>query len=158
MNGNHSYQLSVGRSLESQIASIDFVIETLKDWNRAFGGDLDLLFILSVISQSQLPKPSFRESSNSEDARKGVKITPISVSHIARTTGIPRQTVRRKLELLRHAGFVRWLSGGGWTVIYDRKTRGAKQDLTGLQERLVNRIVNFNAVVRQSRRTSFNKT
>jgi DNA-binding transcriptional regulator YhcF (GntR family) len=156
MNENHSYQLSAGRSLESQIASIDFVVETLKDWNRAFGGDLDLLFILSVISHSQLPKP-FRESSNSDDARKGVKITPISVSQIARTTGIPRQTVRRKLEFLRQSGFVHWLSGG-WAVIHDRKTRGAKQDLTGLQERLVNRIVKFNAVARQSRRMSFNKT
>jgi hypothetical protein len=155
MTGNHSRQLSVGRSLESQRASIDFVCETLQDWNRAFGGDLDLLFILSVISQSQLPKQS-RESSNSDDARSGVKITPISVSQIARATGIPRQTVRRKLELLWRSGFVHCLAGG-WTANYDRKMRGAKQDLTGLQERLLKRIVKFNAVVRQSRRTCFHK-
>lgn len=82
----------------------------LIECRRVFDGDLDQLVILSVIGERMLTKDRSRGLTYSE-FREGKRAAGISrrinAQSIAEYTGIPRETVRRKINGLIDRGWVK---------------------------------------------------
>jgi DNA-binding IclR family transcriptional regulator len=55
-------------------------------------------------------------------------------------TAIPRQTVRRKLELLEQRGWIARLDDGTWTLVYDGGASKARAGLSEVDRRGIDRI------------------
>lgn len=73
-----------------------------------FGGDLDRMLVLAVIGLRTLPARRVDGLSYAEfQAGQTVdRPSPINVQSIAETSGIPRETVRRKVRELESAGWI----------------------------------------------------
>lgn len=83
--------------------------ELLVSLRRLFGGDLDLMLVLAVIGTRTMGRD--RLGGLSYDAllaldRPPSALDPINLQSIADYSGIPRETVRRKLQDLQRAGWV----------------------------------------------------
>jgi hypothetical protein len=87
-----------------------------------FGGDLDAMLVLLSVSlgviSNDWPAALFDEVPESRNARL------TNTQSIADTTGIPRESVRRKLAAMRAKGWVRRNESGNW-----EPTRQAAADL-----------------------------
>ena len=77
---------------------------------EAFGGDLDLFLILAIIGDRSFSarKVDPRLSLDSWQANDRPLVAPedINIRSIAHFSGIPRETVRRKLDVLVEKGWV----------------------------------------------------
>jgi len=93
-----------------------------------FDGDLDMLLVMAVIGEATLPKHSLPSDFNYGELLRGkgqqVNKQDINTQSIAAFSGIPRETVRRKLERLAAKGWIRRNESGGWSA-----TRVASQEL-----------------------------
>lgn len=87
-----------------QYAFVEFLTAHLTDIARAFDGDLQQPLILAIIGQVRL------RARRHAEATGGVLPPPdalsITASRLADVTGIPRETVRRKLKLLEARGWI----------------------------------------------------
>ena len=86
----------------------DAFCELLVTLRRQFGGDLDRMLVLAVIgsrtlSQSRIDGMCYDRFMESERADEPA---PINLQSIADYSGIPRETVRRKLQDLERAGWI----------------------------------------------------
>lgn len=82
----------------------------LIECRRAFDGDMDQLVILSVIGERMLTQDRSRGLTYSEfrEGKRGAGISRrINAQSIAGYTGIPRETVRRKINGLIDRGWVK---------------------------------------------------
>lgn len=95
---------------------------------QQFEGDLDMLLVMAVIGEATLPKHLLPNDFSYGELLKGkgelVNKQDINTQSIAAFSGIPRETVRRKLERLAEKGWIERNSNGGWTA-----TRKGSQDL-----------------------------
>ena len=82
--------------LHFQYEFVEFFTEHLADLSKTFRGDLQLVLVLAVVGQLHL-----RGLMNDQRTAAG-----ISASRLADVTGVPRETVRRKLESLEKLGLV----------------------------------------------------
>lgn len=87
---------------------VEHFTELLVALRQQFGGDLDRMLVLAVIGMRTLPPQrvegrSFTEFQAGQLAKQP---RPINVQSIAETTGIPRETVRRKVAELEVAGWI----------------------------------------------------
>lgn len=93
-----------------------------------FDGDLDMLLVMAVIGEATLPRHLLPASFSYEQLLQGkgqqVNKHDINTQSIAAYSGIPRETVRRKLDRLADKGWIERNSNGGWTA-----TRKGSQDL-----------------------------
>lgn len=93
-----------------------------------FDGDLDLALILAVIgsrTHNERWTPELEELARMTSAEAGDIIQhPINIQSVADFSGIPRETVRRKVATLREKGWVAREADGRLTV-----TRNAASDL-----------------------------
>lgn len=91
----------------------------LVECRKLFAGDLDQMLILSVIGARTLTADRAR-GVNYEDFLLGRRGNGprgrINTQSIAESTGIPRETVRRKLQLLIDRGWVYRCDEGGFAV------------------------------------------
>ena len=87
---------------------VEFVTEHMLDLSRAFEGDLQQVLVLAVVGQVAL-----HSALRKAQGVPNVAMT-IAASRIADVTGIPRQTVRRKLDALRERGWIEQDSTSGW--------------------------------------------
>ena len=100
---------------------------------REFDGDLDMMLVMAVIGEATLPKHSL--PANFEYGKllegKGLLIAKedINTQSIAAFSGIPRETVCRKLEKLARNGWIERNEAGGWSA-----TRRASSNLHGATE------------------------
>lgn len=108
------------RGLVSQLFEADFLLaqgiwvegflELLVELRRVFGNDLDKVMILSAVGQQMLRDPAAPTLSKETAHRRGS--SPIhserrtNIDALARATGIPRESVRRKVNELQAAGLV----------------------------------------------------
>ena len=126
---------------EYQYRFVEFFTEHLADVSRAFGGDLQQALVLAVLGQVRLR--AVREA-----MARGEALAPplpgdgTTASRIADVTGIPRETVRRKLKALRNKG---WISQGDdrlWRVVADADGSGTpvRRDLGDVDERILSRV------------------
>lgn len=84
---------------------VDGFIRLLSGLRAAFDGDLDSVLILPVIGSAVLPRHKMPTDITSKQFLAG-KIrreltTPLNTHSIAQITGIPRETVRRKISRLQ---------------------------------------------------------
>lgn len=83
--------------------------ELLVTLRRIFGGDLDLMLVLAVIGSRTVPRGRIDRMSYDAFlacARRESEPAPINLQSIADYSGIPRETVRRKVQELQRAGWV----------------------------------------------------
>jgi predicted transcriptional regulator of viral defense system len=109
---------------------VEFLTEHLADVSRAFGGDLQEMLVLAIIGQKQL-----RSAINQQGAE-----TAISASRIADVTGIPRQTVRRKLKSLEARGWITQTPDAAYKLAILAGGSPAKSDLNDVDRRAIERV------------------
>lgn len=97
-----------------QYVFVEFLVEHLTDLSRTFGGDLQQMLLLALIGQRRLR--AIRACSGHGDGVAASQMS-ITASRLADVTGIPRETVRRKLALLRDRGWIEQAADGSWSIL-----------------------------------------
>lgn len=99
---------------------IESLIEFLARLRAAFGGDLDAALILAVIGSAEVPRhkvlPTTTYEKHRSDAGRYDYVSPVNTLSIAEITGVPRETVRRKLLLMEKRGWISRDEKGFWRV------------------------------------------
>ncbi len=134
------------KSIESQFRNryivfqynfVEFLTEHLVDLSRSFKGDLSEMLVLALIGQMTLG----RSIADSKE-RPAVNNRPplITASRLADVSGIPRQTVRRKLKSLETRGWIERSSGSSWMLTVIDGHSAVHQELRELDDRAVARV------------------
>lgn len=99
-----------------QYAFVEFFVEHLADLSRCYGGDFHQIMILAIIGQRRL------QARNECESAGGPKVNAmaISASRLADVTGIPRETVRRKLAVMHAKGWLTQGPDGRWSLAVDQ--------------------------------------
>lgn len=124
-----------------QYRFVEFFVEHLSDVSRAFSGDLQQAMVLAILGQVRLR--AVREAmAGGEPLAAKMQGDGTTASRIADVTGIPRETVRRKLDALRRKGWVVQEEDRLWRIEVDPDGAGAaaRRDLAGVDERALHRI------------------
>lgn len=114
--------------------------EHFADCSRTFKGDLQQVVILALIGQILIEH--YKKSGGDVAEARG-----ISTSRISDLTGIPRQTVRRKLSLLADNGWIEPTVPGSWRMVASDGATKAGKDLAELNTRNLDRISRFLSAV-----------
>jgi Fic family protein len=107
----------------------------LIECRQHFDGDLDLMLVLSVIGERTLPAAGTHAPFDLKDLRDGLvkpAAEPINIQSVAEFSGIPRETVRRKVQELIKRGWIERAPSGNL-----RATRTAAGDLEALTQKTV---------------------
>jgi hypothetical protein len=127
------------RYLDVQYVYVQFMSEHLADCARTFEGDLGQMLILAVIGQSHL---------SAVRAQPGDVVSyGVSALRIADVTGLPRETVRRKLVKLADRG---WVAQGeaGWRLAgAEAMQPQARTDLSEIDRRGLERLARLHAEI-----------
>lgn len=103
-------------------------VELMTVLRHAFGGDLDLMLILAVIGDRRVwqktPKEAVSYDALGQTGLPDSQTVAINTLSIANYTGIPRETVRRKVAALIERGWIEREDNGDL-----RPTRKAADDL-----------------------------
>lgn len=96
---------------------IEALCELLIVLREQFLGDLDLMLILAIISSRAIPARQGQTNDMSyadfiSDHNKDRADQPINIQSIAQCSGIPRETVRRKVNKLEELEFIKRDSQG----------------------------------------------
>jgi hypothetical protein len=118
---------------------VEFLCEHLTDCSRIFGGDLQQMLILAVLGQVHLRDYLDMTPDGTMLPRAIPMDTVITASRLADVTGIPRETVRRKLALLAARGWIEQIADGGWRLAYRDGVSVAKTDLDALDSAAIGR-------------------
>lgn len=116
-----------------QYCLVDFLADQLVETSRRFGGDMEAVVLLALLGQTHLnallaAEAGGRTTSEIPPDRKGM-----TTSRLADASGIPRETVRRKLTSLAGRG---WLDreDGFWHLAMEGQDAVARGDLGELDE------------------------
>jgi hypothetical protein len=124
---------------------IQFFSEHMADVSRTFRGDLQLALILAVVGQAALEQVRDRPVGSVVESDFG----GINASRLADVTGIPRQTVRRKLALMAREGWIAQRADGSWAITVGEHGPKVRRDLAGLDRRGIARIARLTATLHQ---------
>jgi hypothetical protein len=91
-----------------------FMMEHLRNVYREFGGDIALCMVLGEIAHHNarhfmrelLPRSGKDAKTLATDATVASSLRPCNALSIAQASGIPRETVRRKIDKLEKLGWV----------------------------------------------------
>jgi hypothetical protein len=122
-----------------QYAYVQFLTEHLTDCARSFEGDLGQMLVLAILGQSLLQAYARKES----DAAAGA----MGASRIADVSGLPRETVRRKLAKLARRGWVRQIEGGAWVIVRAEGGVPVRTALADLDARGTARLARLHAAI-----------
>jgi hypothetical protein len=128
--GKETLQANFGKLHALHVAALT---RHLVACRRAFDGDLDLFLVLTIIGERSFtprhaPEGMTRDAFHHSPANL-VAPAAINLQSIADFSGIPRETVRRKVALLVERGWVQRGPGGLLTV-----TDAAKNGLRALTD------------------------
>lgn len=126
--------------LDYQYRFVEFFVEHLEDLSRAFRGDLQQMIVLGIIGQVKLRAVRSAIMSGKDPETARAEIAGIGASRIADVTSIPRQTVRRKLELLEQRGWIQRVDDSNWTLAYADGAAAAHEGLSDVDRRSMDRI------------------
>jgi predicted transcriptional regulator len=129
-----------GQYLDYQYRFVEFFVEHLEDLSRAFRGDLQQVMVLAIIGQVRLRAMRSAILAGEDPVAIPPERCAIGASRLADVTAIPRQTVRRKLELLEQRGWIERLDDGTWTLVYDGGASKARAGLSEVDRRGIDRI------------------
>jgi predicted transcriptional regulator len=117
---------------------VEFITEHLADLSRVFRGDLQEMMVLAIIGQLALrARRAALAEPNPADAMRIE--TGISASRLADVTGIPRQTVRRKLKSLEERAWIERAEGASYQLAVKDGDARARQDLSAVDQRSIER-------------------
>lgn len=119
---------------------VEFFTEHLADCSRAFGGDLQEMLVLAIIGQMHLKAHIDAQTNATSSRRANPALPQITASRIADATGIPRETVRRKLKKLADRGWVEKGSAGAWNLVMADTEAEARNGLSDLDSRAITRV------------------
>jgi hypothetical protein len=115
---------------------VQFLAEHLTDCRKTLGGDFDDLMMLAVLGQRFLQA---RQEHEAGDARAAERKW-MSALRIADVTGIPRESVRRKLKRLADRGWITQDPTKGWGMAGTFDVTPARIDLGDLDRRGLERL------------------
>lgn len=122
----------------------------LIECRKQFRGDLDLMLLLAVIGDRTLVAKKVRKSLSFNEFLQGqyVDFQPDAINYqsIAEFTGMPRESVRRKVNELIDIGWVRRTEGGFLVA-----TQKASEDLAPLTEAGILYLVEMSKVLEPAR-------
>lgn len=126
---------------------VQFFVEHLADVSRIFEADLQAVLVLAVVGQMELQariRANFREEGEMPVEFLIGAQPRINATSIAEVTGIPRETVRRKLHILQRRGWITRDGGGLWHMVaIGADVPPARRDLWDLNHRGTERISRF---------------
>ena len=118
---------------------VQFITEHLADCSRVFRGDLQEMLVLAVIGQHAMDEMlGARADKGPRSGGSGM-----SASRIADVTGIPRETVRRKLRSLAGRGWVEQHRSSSWRLVFKDGRSVAGVQLAELDARGIERAEHF---------------
>lgn len=112
---------------------VEFLTEHLSDCCRVFGGDLQEMLVLAIIGQVHMRALLEARPDGTVAPRAISGSAGISASRIADVTGIPRQTVRRKLAKLQNRGWVAPKASGLWILAVRDGVALAREGTDGVE-------------------------
>jgi DNA-binding MarR family transcriptional regulator len=113
---------------------MEFLSQFLADGLRAFGGDLEELMVMAIVGQMHIRGRLDASTAVDGKPTKASARVSISASRISDVTGIPRQTVRRKLEVLERRGWIERDSQATWRLRMEDGRPVAQAGLKALNE------------------------
>lgn len=119
---------------------VELLTTHLSDCSRSFKGDLQQMLLLALIGQVHIEH--YRRHEGDMSAVRG-----LSASRLSDVSGIPRQTVRRKLALLAARDWIEETVPGSWRLRAENGSAKAKSDLSALNGRNQSRLAKFLAAV-----------
>jgi DNA-binding MarR family transcriptional regulator len=124
-----------------QYRVVEFLTEHLADLSREFGGDLQQMLVLAIVGQVHIHRHLRIDGQSSPQNPE----TSISASRIADVTGIPRQTVRRKLAALETRGWIERTPAASYRLVVMDTAQGspARRDLRDVDRRSIDRYANL---------------
>lgn len=139
-----------GQYTHTQYHYVEFLVAHLADCSRNFDGDLQAALVLAVIGQRHLRAALDAAEDGSVSRRASPADPAISASRIADVTGIPRQTVRRKLLGLQRKGWVTQIASGRWHLVQDETGRSAAGMALGtLDARSIERVARLHTALKK---------
>lgn len=126
----------------AQYHFVQFFTEHLVDATRTFGGDLQQVVILAVMGQRHIAASIAPGQPTQQPPSRSANTT-----RIADVTGLPRETVRRKLLRLKACGWVRQTGNGEWELIGPPEDPAARRDLQGIDQRGIARLARLHAAL-----------
>jgi hypothetical protein len=91
---------------------IEFLVAQLIDFRKVFNGDLDELLVYIFVARYYLREERARGQDHQD--QDGYWAAPPTLSRISEFTGIPRETVRRKLIALQNRGLLEKVDHDKW--------------------------------------------
>lgn len=99
---------------------VEGFIRLLSGLRQVFDGDLDSVLILAVVGSAVLPRDRLPKDLAYDDFLTGESrrnlVTPLNTHSISQITGIPRESVRRKLSKLQKKGWTVRDDRGHWAI------------------------------------------
>jgi hypothetical protein len=131
----------VTAALETNYATVQyhyvqFLAEHLTDCRKTLGGDFDDLMMLAVLGQRFLQARQEREAGDTGATER----VWMSALRIADVTGVPRESVRRKLKRLADRGWVTQDPARGWGLAGSFDMAPVRIDLGDLDRRGLERL------------------
>ena len=91
---------------------IEFLVAQLIDFRKVFNGDLDETLVFIFVARYYLREERGRGQDHQD--QDGYWAAPPTLARIAEFTGIPRETVRRKLLALQSRGLIEKVDHDKW--------------------------------------------
>lgn len=126
-----------------QYRFVEFFVEHLADVSKTFRGDLQQVMVLAIIGQVQIRALAAAAGAGHDPGTIPQRKLSISASRLADVTGIPRETVRRKLAVLEERGWIVRSEASGWRLAVDGEDVPARSALSDLDERAIDRVARF---------------
>lgn len=131
--------------LQMQYTFVQFLTEHLVDCVREFDGDLEQMLILAVLGQRALAE------SLGAVGETDLMRSSMTASRLADVSGLPRETVRRKLAKLAERGWISQDGKGAWGLVREDQGAPVRRDLADVDmrglERLARLYVQLSALV-----------
>ena len=133
--------------LVMQYHFVQFFAEHLADVSRVFEADLQSVLVLALVGQMEIEariRSNFSGQGKMPPEALIGKAPRINASSIAEVSGIPRETVRRKLEGLARRGWVERDVNGLWHIkTDDSELTPAKRELIDIDRRGMERLCKY---------------
>lgn len=120
-----------------------FIVDHMLRFSRHFGLDYETMVIWAVLANQNVAHlmplrglPDRRIDAYGQSVDVGTSMKPVRIRDLTQITGIPKETVRRKLDLLVRDGWIRRM-GAGWVMCHER----IHPDLEDFTEELVKRLL-----------------
>lgn len=123
-----------------QYRFVEFFIEHLTDISRVFRGDLQAMIVLAIVGQVQLRATRNALQAGLDPADLSPERLSVNASSIAEVTGIPRETVRRKLDKLVERGWLIRNPDSSFCLAVVQGEAMARNDLLDLDARALERV------------------